>query len=388
MATEIIQQIIEKLGKVQNILILLPPSGTGDHFGAGLAMQSFLKKMEKEAILVCPTSNPLETTAALQAKYNFLPGFNQIINKLSLTKSFVIDVSTAKSDVEELSYKKEQGRLSIFLKSSKDPFTTQDISFRNSDFPFELIITLGISSLEQLGAYYDQNTELFFETPIINIDYRSANENYGHYNLVELSATSVSEIILDLINKFESNLIDENIATQLLTGIIVETNSFQHIRTTPQTFLKASQLVSLGARQQEIINYIYKSKSMGLLKLWGRVLARLKQEPEIMLVSSAVNLSDVEKSETSNQDIAYIIKEMIAQLGFAKIFLFLKEENEKTTLVYCAATLPIKLAQMFSQYNPETIAVQTIKFLINMNITDAENQIIQKFKQEIPKLQE
>src|SRR5258708_38228777 len=163
------------------------------------------------------------------------------------------------------------------------------------------------------------------------MDFRASNKNYGQYNLVTLSATSCSEIVLDLINKFESSLIDENIATQLLTGIIAETNSFQHVRPTPQTFLKASQLVSLGAKQQEIINNLYKTKSLRLLKLWGRVFARLKQDADLSLAYSAINVNDLERSQTGASDFEAIIKEMATQLGFAKIFLFLKEEPSGPT---------------------------------------------------------
>jgi nanoRNase/pAp phosphatase (c-di-AMP/oligoRNAs hydrolase) len=243
-----------------------------------------------------------------------------------------------------------------------------------------------VPSFDLLGEFYTKHTELFFDVPLVNIDFRASNENYGQFNLVTLSATSTSEIILDLINKFEASLIDENIATQLLAGIITETNSFQHVRTTPQTFLKASQLVGLGAKQQDIINNLYKSKSLGLLKLWGRVLARLKQETELSLVYSAVNQNDIVKSQAVESDVDAIIKEMTSQLGFAKIFLFLKEENPTTSKIYLHSIIPLNLLAIFSAFNPQAMGAQTVKFTINSAVIDAEKQVVELLKNQIDRL--
>ena len=381
---DIIQQIIAKIAQVSSILIIVPGQN-GDALASGLALRAFLRKLEKEVVLLSP--------GPITPRFDFLPGIAEVTNNVDLTKSFVIDLSTKKSEVAELSYWKESEHLSIYLKPKKGEFTAQDVSFRTSNFPYELVIVIGVPSLEQLGDFYNQNTALFFETPIVNIDYRPSNENYAPFNLILLAATSCSEILLDLINKFESSLLDEDMATQLLAGIIGETNSFQHVRTTPQTFLKASQLVSLGAKQQEIIAHLYKSKSLGLLKLWGRALARLRQETEIGLVYTAVNEDDVQKSQASPEDTQMIIKEMISQLAFAKILLFLKEEpigpeiaatgSKNQTTVYCHAFIAVNLPNIFKQYAPIMLSAQTIKFMIPDSLVNAENQTIALIKNEV-----
>ncbi len=372
-----IQQIIAKISSAQSILIIAQNTN-GDSLAASLALRAFLRKLEKDVMLLAPGPVP--------EKYNFLPEAALVLERIDLTKSFVIDVSTKRSEVGELSYKKEGDKLSIYLKPRTGEFTSSDISYRSSSFPYDLLILVGIPSLDQLGDFYSQNAELFFDVPIINMDFRGSNENYGQYNLVQLSATSCSEIVLDLVNNFEFSLIDENIATQLLAGIISETNSFQHVRTTPQTFLKASQLVSLGAKQQEIISHLYKTKSLGLLKLWGRVLARLKQETDLALVYSAVTNADVDKSTATITDVELIIKEMVANLGFAKIFMFLHELEENKTEVYIHTALPINLLSIFSQYKPQTVSPQTIKFIIIQSVVNSEKQLVDILRTEIQRL--
>jgi len=372
-----IQQIISKISQVSSILIIAA-GNNGDNLAAALGLRSFLRKLEKEVLLLSFTE--------VNDRFSFLPEASSVERQIDLTKSFVINLSTKKAQVAELSYKKTPEQLSIFLKPSTGEFLASDVTFDNSSFPYELLILVGLPSLESLGEFYNKNTDLFFKTPILNVDFKASNENYAQFNLVDLTATSSSEIVLDLINKFEGSLIDETIATQLLSGIISETNSFQHVRTTPQTFLKASQLVSLGAKQQEIVSHLYKSKSLGLLKLWGRVLARVNQALDNLLVYSAVNQSDLIKSQATEEDAELIIKEMVAQLGFAKMFLFLKEELEGKTVVYCASILPINLPEVFASHEPEVINPQTVKFTINQSLSPAEKQVIQILGAEISKI--
>ncbi len=368
---EIVQQIISKMSQITSILII-SNSSNGDSVAASLALGSFLKKLDKEIVLL--SLHPIPN------QFNFLPQIEEFKEKIDLTKNFVVDISTKKSQLAELTYKKDQDKLSIYIKPKSGELTAADVSFRTSSFPYDLVILIGTSSPEHLGEFYTKHADLFFDVPLVNIDFRASNENYGQFNLVNLSATSCSEIIFDLINKFESSLLDEKIATQLLTGIIAETNSFQHVRTTPQTFLKASQLVSMGAKQQEIINSLYKTKSLGLLKLWGRVLARLKHDPETSLVYSAVNQNDLEKSTATVTDVDLIIREMAAQLNFAKIFLFFKEENAIETTVYISSNLPINLNSFLSFYKPESIAAQTLKFTTNLTVAEAEKQLVEQLK--------
>jgi len=377
MNNDLTQQIIGKVSQVSNILILAF-GNEGDSLSPALAMRSFLQKMEKDVTLFSLTP--------VASKFGFLPFVTSVDTKLDLSRSFVIDVNVKTSQLAELTYKKDDEKLSIFLKPKEGQFTPQDVSFRSSNFKYELVILIGISSLEQLGEFYSGHADLFFDTPMVNIDFKAQNENYGQFNLVNLSATSSSEIVFDFITKFEASLIDETIATQLLTGIISETNSFQHIRTNPQTFIKASQLVGFGAKQQEIISHLYKTKSMGFLKLWGRVLARLKQEVDANLVYSIVNAADVAKSEAMDEDVDLIIREMAGQLGFAKNFLFLREESPDSTQVFCSSLLPINLANMFSLYNPKNEGLNIISFKISSAVGLVEEMTVFRIKQEMQKL--
>jgi nanoRNase/pAp phosphatase (c-di-AMP/oligoRNAs hydrolase) len=195
MAADIFNQVIEQLNLGPNILIVLPDNSSGDNLAAGLALRSFLRKLDKEVTVASPSSP--------DSKFSFLEGFDQVSIGLSITKNFVIELSTKHAQVDELSYKKESDKLAIYIKPKNGEFRDTDVSFNTADYPYSHIITIGIASLDQLGEFYTKNAEMFFKTPIINVDYRAANEAYGQFNLIQLSSTSNSEVIMDLIYKFD-----------------------------------------------------------------------------------------------------------------------------------------------------------------------------------------
>ncbi|MGE5392373.1 MAG: DHH family phosphoesterase [Candidatus Saccharibacteria bacterium] len=359
------------------MLIVIPENPSGDAIAAALALRGFLVKLEKQTELFSPTQP--------NSRLSFLPGFPDIHTDLRAVRSFVIDLSTKRAAIDELSYKKEDGRLSVYIKPKENQFEPSDVTFRTSDFPYDVIVAVCVSGFEQLGGLFSENAELFYEVPVINIDHKPNNENFGQINLVQVNAGSCSEIVFDLISRYEQGLIDENIATALLSGFISETNSFQNNRTSPQVLLKASQLVGLGGRQQDIISHLYKNKSLGLLKLWGRVLARLKQEPTCSLVYSAVNSTDLAKSGATEEDASLIIREMSQQLSFAKNFLFLKEKENQTTEAYLAVQPMLKVMELFAAYQPVLVGQQAHKLTLPVGLMEAEQRLVGAIASELGK---
>jgi nanoRNase/pAp phosphatase (c-di-AMP/oligoRNAs hydrolase) len=376
MANDTLNQTIQQLKAARSILVLAESGSNLDAVAASLALKEFLEKQEKQARVLSPTP--------LNSKLLFLPNTDQIQPASELAKNLVVELSLAKHELSELTYQKQDDKLSIFLTPKDGEFEPTDVTVKNAVYPFDLIVTAGIPSLENLGQFYERHSSMFYEIPVINIDFKPSNENFGKINLVELTFSAVSEIVFDLLSAYEPNFIDEKIATLLLAGLVSETNSFQNKNTSPQVFLKASKLVSLGARQQEIVAQLYRSKSLGLLRLWGRVLARLKQDLGHKLVYSVVNAQDVEKSEALSSDVDEIVFEMMQQLNFAKTFAFLAEGSGKTT-VYVASRLSINFTTLFASYNPAPLGSGTFKFDVSKLLNEAETEVIATLEKELDK---
>ena len=174
---------------------------------------------------------------------------------------------------------------------------------------------------------------------------------------------------------------DEHIATSLLTGIIAETNSFQHAKTTPRAFLKASQLIAQGGKHQEIIRELYKTKSIALLKLWGRALARLKEVPELSVVYSLVNHSDIEKTSSKPEDVFGVMKELVASLAGAKIILFLAEIAPQEVVGYFHLHPSVKAQILAPALSAQMLNGALGKFTVKgVNLLDLEKDVLEKLQ--------
>ena len=330
-------QIFEQIKKSQKILIALPENLSADALASGLAFWLFLNKLKKDVSLVSKGQIP-ETL-------KFLPVISVLQNQIKGGKSLVVSLTTAEKKLDEISYQadEKEKKVRIYLKAQSTEFTPEDISFSVEKFPLDLIIVLGAQSLADLGTLYDQSADLFFETPKINIDHLATNEYFGQSNLVDITATSVAEILADLLGHYEAQLFDEDIATCLLAGIIEKTSSFQHVRTTPKAFLKASELINFGARQQEIIKHIYKTKALPLLKLWGRALARIKILELAKTVYSVLTLNDFNKAESGEAEILPALKELIDNISGYNIIGLICEPSSGRTIITVAVHQQIAL---------------------------------------------
>lgn len=371
------KQIFEQFQKASKILVVLPAKLNSDLVASSLALKLFLKKLQKEAEVV--------SAGQIAPEHDFLPEIKEIKTEIKGAKSLVVEVNTVQKKLEELSYQVLENKLHIYLKSKNESFAPEDVSFLTDKFPVDLIVTLGCRSLEDAGKIFTDNAELFYATPKINIDNKTGNEYFGVVNLVELSSSSVSELLVLLFEKYEQQLIDEDIATCLLAGIITKTNSFQHSHTTPQAFLKASQLVALGGRQQEIIKALYKTKPLGLLKLWGRALARLKVLENNTAAYSVLTPNDFEKTESTADLAPLALKELLQNVsgydmlgllsqavvgGQVTAWFALHVETQTETFLKHLGE-PVQVLDM------QTEPYKLYEFVLpNLTLTEAENKLL------------
>jgi len=382
------QQIFEQIKKASNILITFKKTWSGDAVASALAMYLLLKKMDKQVEVVAEKFS-------LDKLYSFLPGYTEIKNSLLNLRKFIISLDIANTKVSQIKYKQEESKLNFIISPKDGFFTESDITSGASGFKYDLIIVLGTPDLESLGRIYDNDTEFFYQTPIINIDHNSTNEEFGQINFIELTAVSTSEIVFSLFESFGRDLIDENIATCLLTGLIAETKSFKTNNVTPRALMAASALMSLGARREEIVNNLYRSKSLNVLKLWGRVLARLSSALDNKLVWSTLSAADFLKTSSTERDLTDVIDELIISIPQAKVIAIIYENQvEKTPppaqpssqvnlLLYTIKNIDsLSLAKEFNPSGTKSLS----RAVINLPIAEAEKSIITALEEKLNKL--
>ena len=364
------EQVFDQIKKSETILVCVGKNPDGDALGSALGFCSALKKMGKKVDIVSPT--------AILEKYSFMPSSNIITHKLEGARDYILSVNIKKDKLQQLRYEVQNNKLKIFITASAGDMKESDIALESSKFRYDLIVIFGLQDLENLGTIYDENSELFYETPVVNIDHDPSNEYFGKINFVDVASSSTAEIVFNLISELEEKLLDEQIATNLLTGIIYKTDSFQNKNTTPKAFLAAASLVAKGANKQDIIRYLYKTKSISTLKLMGKIMSNLKYNSQYKLGWSIIEKDDFAENNTQ-ESLNSVIKELAnSSPEFNLVFLLYKNNNVLDGIINFDEKLPAEnLAKSLGGNIKHKQIIFTSK---EINIESAEKDILNKIK--------
>lgn len=316
------QQVTELIRKFNRIMIVTHARPDGDALGSLLATKLVLERLGKDVTAVMRDPIP--------EMYEFLPHLDGIAKDVTGGRDLVISVDTSKTPVDKLKYNTRDQKLNVIVSPKEGgQYEESDVSVRSGSFNFDLIMVLDAPDLDRLGSVYEDYPDLFYETPVVNIDHHPSNDYFGAVNLVDLTATSTSEILVGVIEALGESLLDENVATALLTGLITDTGSFQNANTTPKSLTVSAQLVAAGGRQQEIVQHVYKTKPLSTLRLWGRALTRLKSDDKAKLVWSTVSKQDFEETGGTPTDAKNVIDALMSSAPDAEIILLLREGEGK-----------------------------------------------------------
>lgn len=170
---------------------------------------------------------------------------------------------------------------------------------------FDLAIAFDGGTYKMFGLT-DSNPELFDKTfPLINIDHHLSNEMYGSVNIVNDTVASTTIMVSKIFRALNWNITPE-IATCLMLGLYTDTGSLQHSNATPETFREASFLLRKGADLGSIAKYVFQTKKVETLKLWGRILSRLSKNHE-GIPSAFVRDKDFEETGTTQDDLTGVV---------------------------------------------------------------------------------
>ncbi|MCA9374514.1 MAG: bifunctional oligoribonuclease/PAP phosphatase NrnA [Candidatus Gracilibacteria bacterium] len=318
------KQIVETVKRSENILLMPSTPVDGDSLGSSLALYLIFKKMGKQVTVVC--ADPIPDA------FKFLPTTKVISDEFQGAKDFIVTLDCKKAKINTIRTKLEEDKVNIIITAKKGQFSSKDVSFQHGENKYDLIITVDTGDLEQLGRFYEDNTEMFTQIPLINIDHHASNDHFGKINYVDIMSSATTELLIPLIQDFERDtdmqLMDPDIATLLLAGIITDTGSFQNANTTPRSFAASAHLIKHGARQQEIIQHVFKTKNLSTLKLWGRILSKIKVDEQYRIVWSSINEKDLMDARANPDETGGIIDELLSNAPNSEIVLLLKQKSD------------------------------------------------------------
>ncbi|MBI2028105.1 MAG: hypothetical protein HYT07_00715 [Candidatus Levybacteria bacterium] len=213
-----------------------------DEMGAALALYLALSQEGKKVTIASP-SEPIVKVSSLVGIDKVKKGFDQ--DQGDLTVSFPYK----EGEIEKISYTLEDGKLNILVKASELglSFDENNILYSRGGGAPKLVFVVGTPRVSDLGRVF--SPQALKDSTIVNIDYRENNQGFGDLVLVSKNLSSVSEMIASLIVSMGLK-IDMDVASNLMSGIIMATDNFQSAKTSPLSFEMAAFLMKKGATRQ------------------------------------------------------------------------------------------------------------------------------------------
>lgn len=239
-----VKNIINAIQEGNNFIVTSHYSPDGDNIGSTLSMYYVLKKLGKNVLYVLDDSIPVN--------------LRFLVENVNILKSEETDVNL-------------------------------------SDYT---LISLDCGDINRICVSDKIKTSV---NKLICIDHHASNDNFGDLNYINPNESSTCELVYNLLKEYSDTindqLIDENIATYLYTGLLTDTGNFSYSNTNPSSYLMAYDLVTIGAKKDLIIQKIFQSNPYNYYKLLGEALDTLDivdgKIASMMLTIDMLNRNDI-----------------------------------------------------------------------------------------------
>lgn len=280
-------ELIDKLKSANNVLVTVSRNPSVDQLSACIGLTLLLNKMGKHTAAVFSGQVP--------STLEFLKPTETLEKTTDSLRDFIIALDKSKAD--KLRYKVEDNVVRIFITPYRTSISAADLEFSQGDFNVDVVIALGVQRQEDLDTAITAHGRILHDATVTSIN-ASDTSGIGSINWVDKQASSLGELVAELSQTIGANLIDSQIATALLTGIVAETNRFSNNKTSPQTMSISAALMAAGANQQLVATKLEQSGNVTPKALSGT------DASELVIL----NTSDAAKPIDHTQDINHDVK--------------------------------------------------------------------------------
>lgn len=249
------QQIVERIKNSTNILVTVSTDPSVDELSAALGLTVLLNKLNKHATAV--------VSGAIPAAITFLDPAKTFESTIDSLRDFIIALDKEKAD--HLRYKVEGDVVKIFITPYRTTITSDDLDFSQGDYNVELVIALGVKNKDHLDGALAAHGRILHDATVVTLTAGEETSNLGSIDWHESNASSLSELLVGLSESLKTDkpVLDEQIATAFLTGIVAATDRFSNNRTSSRVMTMAAQLMAAGANQQLIAAKLQEGHEIG-----------------------------------------------------------------------------------------------------------------------------
>ena len=244
------QKILDEINIASNIAIFCHINPDGDTLGSGLALYGFLKKLGKK-VTINVDDIPRE-------KLNFLSNFD----KINAEKLDNVDLSIAVDTSDE-------ERIGVKL----------------------------------IKKFYKSRRTLC-------IDHHKTNTHFANFTLYE-PASATCEIIYKVLKFINEDLIDDDIAKCITSGIITDSGAFNFNSTTAETHEIICEMYKYNFEISDLIYKLIREEKENVFRLKNRVLSKTLFDSDGKIAIITFTKEDFEATGTNKEHTEGIITNLI-----------------------------------------------------------------------------
>jgi len=188
-----VEKLKEVIKEAKSIAIVPSEVAGADAFSAAVGLYHALKTEKgKEVSLIYVAKTPEEAKNLIEI---------EDITKDIFSRKLSISIDYSDTPASKLSYSNEENVLKLVLGPVSKDFDRSKIKTTVEGHSFDLVIVLGVQTPEDLGIVYRELREDFSNATIVNLDNTGLNLNHGGINVIDKSASNLSELIFKLLSQ-------------------------------------------------------------------------------------------------------------------------------------------------------------------------------------------
>jgi len=201
-------QILRLIEEAASIVILPSKTAGIDSFSSAVGLYYMLQSEGKEVTILYPGMIP--------ENFGNVDDINIADN--SSARELVVSVDYSDTSAAKVNYSTENDVLRFSLSPIERDFDLSRIKSEIKGYNFDLIITVGAPSRDNLGRLLEDVGGSFGGVDILNIDNSERNQRFGNINVIDSSFDSLSLLVLNHAIKWNL-VISGKAAEALLKGI-------------------------------------------------------------------------------------------------------------------------------------------------------------------------
>ena len=201
--------ITSLLDKANHVAIIPSKIAGVDAFCAACGIYRSLKTLDKEVSFIYTGKIPDACEGLISS--------DELTSDV-FERELVVSIDYSETPAARVHYSTENDILYLKVKPIDKEFNLSRVHSEIKGFNFDLVITIGAQSLEDLGQIYTELGDSLDRSSVLNIDNTELNTKFGKINIVDASVDSLSLLVLKKFIEWKYP-VNQRAAKSFLTGI-------------------------------------------------------------------------------------------------------------------------------------------------------------------------